>query len=184
MKSKQQKQKLTYSIIGTILITVIILGTIIASSLNKQGDAIKDRSSNNSSYQETKTTSTTKDTSSIASENDKTTTTQSDPATTSDKSIPDNTKQEEAEHTNTPASNSGGESYVYDNTPASSYTPPSYSEPAHAEQIYTPPTPSYNNIEESIEDAHRTNKAVSDWDKAHGFGGDHIDSKGDGFLGW
>lgn len=207
-KTEQQKKKLLYGATGGVLVASIIGGSILGAYADKEPDNVTDLDPVDSSSQETKVESNTvkKDAASISKESSQEKTTESQitesqtrsdskSATASEASESSNDKgfeQPSAPTTNndepvyeSPSSNNTSSynsysSYEEPAAPSSSHTSPTYEEPST-------PAPSYssnNSIEYTKEDAGRTNKAVSEWDKQHGFGGDHTDSKGDGFLGW
>ena len=180
-KRISKHKKMIYGLIGGLILLILVVGSFLGSSANKEATIVNESKTKDASSQKTKDVS--KDTSTSSEEKTKQSS-ETEKASSTSTSASSSTSTTEDKQTSEPVyepSTSDANTSTYEE-PTSNYSEPAYEEPASS--TYTPSTSSNSYTEITQDDVKRTNKAVSDWNTQNGFGGENRDSKGDGFLGW
>ena len=180
-KRISKHKKMIYGLIGGLIILILVGVSFLGASANKDASIVNESKTKDASSQKTKDVS--KDTSTSSEEKTKQSS-EAEKASSTSTSASSSTATTEDKQTSEPVyepSTSDANTSTYEE-PTSNYSEPAYEEPASSS--YTPASSSDSYKEITRDDMKKHNKAVSEWDKANGFGGDHIDSKGDGYLGW
>lgn len=184
-KRISKHKKMIYGLIGGLILLILVVGSFLGASANKEATIVNESKTKDASSQKTKDVS--KDTSTSSEEKTKQSS-ETEKASSTSTSAFSSTATTEDKQTSEPVYKPSTSSHTSDaNTstyeePTSNYSEPAYEEPASS--TYTPSTSSNSYTEITQDDVKRTNKAVSDWNTQNGFGGENRDSKGDGFLGW
>ena len=179
-KRISKHKKIIYGLIGGLILLILVVGSFLGSSANKEATIVNESKTKDASSQKTKDVS--KDTSTSSQEK----TSQSfetEKASSTSTSASSSTSTTEDKQTSEPVyepSTSDANTSTYEE-PTSTYSEPAYEEPAAS--TYTPASSSNSYTEITRDDMKKHNKAVAEWDEANGFGGEGLD-RGDGYLGW
>lgn len=183
-KRISKHKKMIYGLIGGLILLILVVGSFLGSSANKEATIVNESKTKDASSQKTKDVS--KDTSTSSEEKTKQSS-ETEKASSTSTSASSSTSTTEDKQTSEPVYEPSTSSYTSDaNTstyeePTSNYSESSYEEPASSND--TPSTSSDSYKEITRDDIKKTNKAVAEWNQANGFGGENLDS-GDGYMGW
>ena len=169
-----------YGLIGGLILLILVAGSFLGASANKEASIVNESKTKDASSQKTKDVS--KETS-TSSEKKTKQSSETEKASSTSTSASSSTATTEDKQTSEPVykpSTSDANTSTYEE-PTSNYSESSYEEPASSNDTHS--TPSYSNNEVTVGDIERTNKAVAEWNEANGFGGEGLD-RGDGYLGW
>ena len=179
-KRISKHKKMIYGLIGGLILLILVVGSFLGSSANKEASIVNESKTKDASSQKTKDVS--KETS-TSSEKKTKQSSETEKASSTSTSASSSTATTEDKQTSEPVykpSTSDANTSTYEE-PTSNYSESSYEEPASSNDTHS--TPSYSNNEVTVGDIERTNKAVAEWNEANGFGGEGLD-RGDGYLGW
>lgn len=179
-KRISKHKKMIYGLIGGLILLILVVGSFLGSSANKEASIVNESKTKDASSQKTKDVS--KETS-TSSEKKTKQSSETEKASSTSTSASSSTATTEDKQTSEPVykpSTSDANTSTYEE-PTSNYSESSYEEPASSNDSHS--TPSYSNNEVTVGDIERTNKAVAEWNEANGFGGEGLD-RGDGYLGW
>lgn len=183
-KRISKHKKMIYVLIGGLILLILVVGSFLGSSANKDASIVNESKTKDASSQKTKDVS--KETSTSSEEKTKQSS-ETEKASSTSTSASSSTSTTEDKQTSEPVYKPSTSSYTSDaNTstyeePTSNYSEPAYEEPVSSNDSHS--TPSYSNNEVTVGDIERTNKAVAEWDEANGFGGEGLD-RVNGYLGW
>ncbi|MGR5847779.1 hypothetical protein ACTEMJ_09185 [Streptococcus pneumoniae] len=179
-KRISKHKKMIYGLIGALILLILVVGSFLGSSANKDASIVNESKTKDASSQKTKDVS--KDTSTSSEEKTKQSS-ETEKASSTSTSASSSTATTEDKQTSEPVyepSTSDANTSTYEE-PTSNYSEPAYEEPTSSNDTHS--TLSYSNNEVTVGDIERTNKAIAEWNHANGFGGDNID-RGNGYLGW
>jgi hypothetical protein len=179
-KRISKHKKMIYGLIGGLILLILVVGSFLGASANKEASIVNESKTKDASSQKTKDVS--KETS-TSSEKKTKQSSETEKASSTSTSASSSTATTEDKQTSEPVykpSTSDANTSTYEE-PTSNYSESSYEEPASSNDTHS--TPSYSNNEVTVGDIERTNKAVAEWNEANGFGGEGLD-RGDGYLGW
>ena len=179
-KRISKHKKMIYGLIGGLILLILVVGSFLGASANKEASIVNESKTKDASSQKTKDVS--KETSTSSEEKTKQSS-ETEKASSTSTSASSSTATTEDKQTSEPVykpSTSDANTSTYEE-PTSNYSESSYEEPASSNDTHS--TPSYSNNEVTVGDIERTNKAVAEWNEANGFGGEGLD-RGDGYLGW
>ena len=179
-KRISKHKKMIYGLIGGLILLILVVGSFLGASANKEASIVNESKTKDASSQKTKDVS--KETS-TSSEKKTKQSSETEKASSTSTSASSSTATTEDKQTSEPVykpSTSDANTSTYEE-PTSNYSESSYEEPASSNDTHS--TPSYSNNEVTVGDIERTNKAVAEWNEANGVGGEGLD-RGDGYLGW
>ena len=179
-KRISKHKKIIYGLIGGLILLILVVGSFLGSSANKEATIVNESKTKDASSQKTKDVS--KDTSTSSEEKTKQSS-ETEKASSTSASASSSTSTTEDKQTSAPVyepSTSDANTSTYEE-PTSNYSEPAYEEPASS--TYTPSTSSDSYKEITRDDIKKANKAVAEWNEANGFGGEGLDS-GNGYMGW
>ena len=179
-KRISKHKKMIYGLIGGLILLILVVGSFLGSSANKEATIVNESKTKDASSQKTKDVSKDISTSSEEKTKQSSETEKSSSTSTSAFSSTATTEDKQTSEPVYEPSTSDANTSTYEE-PTSNYSESSYEEPASSNDTHS--TPSYSNNEVTVGDIERTNKAVAEWNEANGFGGEGLD-RGDGYLGW
>lgn len=179
-KRISKHKKMIYGLIGGLILLILVVGSFLGASANKEASIVNESKTKDASSQKTKDVSKETSTSSEKKTNQSSETEKASSTSTSASSSTATTEDKQTSEPVYKPSTSDANTSTYEE-PTSNYSESSYEEPASSNDTHS--TPSYSNNEVTVGDIERTNKAVAEWNEANGFGGEGLD-RGDGYLGW
>lgn len=179
-KRISKHKKMIYGLIGGLILLILVVGSFLGASANKEATIVNESKTKDASSQKTKDVS--KDTSTSSEEKTKQSS-EAEKASSTSTSASSSTATTEDKQTSEPVyepSTSDANTSTYEE-PTSNYSEPAYEEPTSSS--YTPSSSSSNSYKDiTRSDFEKHNKAVAEWDEANGFGGEGLDS-GNGYMG-